>query len=162
MALVVGGLCGLAAVLAIKIYQGHSLSKQPDSASTQTHVQERIYPRELTPAEQEVLKTPQRNATEAERKAHFEKVIPLAKEAEFLDISTCLGDPVVMRIKQGGKFTVRNNDTREHIIQMNEKLQFAVPAEGSKEITADFGFGPGTYGYGCDNSAGAAGIFFVN
>jgi plastocyanin len=98
---------------------------------------------------------------EREKKAHFELVAPLSIEADVLDISACLGDPLVLRVEGGTTFTVRNKDSKEHTIQISEKLQFTVSPGKTKEIKADFGFGRGVYGYGCDNSPSAAGIFFV-
>ena len=162
MALVLGGLAGLAIVLGLKVYHKSTDSVVVESRSGNQSADVAVAEGdERTLAEKEALQTPPKGASEAAKKAHFEKVIPLAVESDTLDVGKCIGKPVVLKVKAGAAFTVRNNDERDHTIQMSDKLQFIIPAHGTKMITPEFDYGPGVYGYGCDNSQSAAGIFFV-
>ncbi|MCP6719983.1 MAG: hypothetical protein KJI72_01475 [Patescibacteria group bacterium] len=114
-----------------------------------------------TPDESEVLNVPDLNASTEEKQRHFELVVQVAKTAEFLDISDCNPSPVVMKIKKGETIAVRNNDSADHSIVFNLESIHPIPAGSTKNITNVFDKGPGVYGYGCDASTGAVGMFLV-
>jgi len=117
--------------------------------------------RDLSADEKILLKTPPQSASETEKAAHFAVVNRLARTTEFLDLSTCFGNPLAFRVQEGAIFTIKNNDTVEHTLQISQKYLYTVAAKGERKLTANFGFGPGVYGYGCDNSPDARGILFV-
>lgn len=117
--------------------------------------------RELSADERALLKTPPQGATETEKAAHFAIVNRLARTAEFLDLSACYGSPLSFRVVEGAEFSVKNNDTVAHTLQISPEHIYTVPAKEEKKLTAQFGKGPGVYGYGCDNSPDARGILFV-
>lgn len=117
--------------------------------------------RELSEDEKTLLKTPQKDASEEKKSAHFAVVQRLAKRTEFLDLSACYGDPLAFRAHEGTKFSVKNNDAVSHTLQISPEHIYTIPAKGAREITAQFGFGPGVYGYGCDDSPEARGILFI-
>ena len=153
-----GGLVGLATVLGIKIYQGSSLFSSSQDVVKGVNIP---YSRVLSDDEKKALLVPQNTASSAEKEAHFELASRLSVETDTLNISSCLGEPLVFTVVQGSKFTARNDDVVDHTIQLSEKLQFVVPAGKMIDIPVDFGFGAGVYGYGCDNSITAAGVFLV-
>lgn len=111
--------------------------------------------------EREVLKFPSQDAPAEEKQRHYELVVKLAKEADFLDISKCIASPLVFKTKNGKNFLVKNNDFSDHEIQINEEHRYTISANSSRTILADFGYGQGLYGYGCDNSGAPVGLFLV-
>lgn len=115
----------------------------------------------LTVDERLALQTPGANATEAERKAHFDAAVRAAKYVNTLDISQCIGTPVVLRVAAKQTLTVNNPDTQDHVIVIDKDHTYIVPASGKKEIVIDFGKGGGLYGYGCDASQTTSGLFLV-
>lgn len=109
-----------------------------------------------------VLNFPGPNATAEERKKHSDLVNKLGDEAgfSFLNISGCKPVPVVYRVKLGSTFKVKNTDSVDHTIYTAKKVTIKANSEqtlNSKEI----GDNLGDYGYGCDNSSGAAGIIQI-
>lgn len=117
--------------------------------------------KDLSADEKALLRTPQKGATEAEKAAHFAVVNRLARTAEFLDLSACFGNPLSFRVVEGATFTVKNNAAVAHTLQISPKYIYTIPAKGERKLVAKFGFGPGVYGYGCDDSPDARGILLV-
>lgn len=165
-------LLGVAVVLGYAIYRqtmAPPLSEEkaaPPESVPSAQAPEIVQPQntgdELTEEQRAVLATPAPNASEAEKQKHFQLAQSLAKSASYLDITKCsLAEPLVLKIEQGRKFIARNEDVVEHVIVMDAKRTFSVPSKGTKEITADFGHGPGLYGFGCDTVPHAVGMFLV-
>ncbi len=139
-------------------------AEEPSRNATTTPSAAPSAPRDLSRLsedERKVLMTPQQTSSEEEKRKHFELAGRISRETDKLDIAGCLGNPVVIRVKDNSTFTIANSDTIAHTIQINSEHQYLVPAKGTVAVKASFGFGAGAYGYGCDNSQGAAGIFFV-
>jgi len=109
----------------------------------------------------DVLNPPSPDASPDEHARFFEEVQRLAREADFVDISDCTPNPQVLQVKYGSTITFRNQDTAEHTITHNPQYQFVIPPGGTKEVAADFGRGPGLYGYGCESSSGAIGMILI-
>lgn len=163
-AVLLGILFGASAVLGFKLVELLTARDNSRKAAARQDAfagEDRVFPREITEAEHAALRTPPEGASEEEKRQHFDAVVPLATRAQFLDITRCLGDPIVFEVFEGETFMVRNNDDADHTIQISRDTRFVIPAGGELGVNAEFGFGPGVYGYGCDNSAGAAGIFLV-
>lgn len=116
---------------------------------------------DLADKERAVLNVPSQDSTQEEKQQHFELVLRIAKEADYLDISQCIPSPVVFKVKNDERFTVKNPDAVEHTIGLDPDHIFSVPAQSTKTIVADFGHGAGLYGYGCDASTKAVGLFLV-
>jgi hypothetical protein len=129
-----------------------NMPAQPNSANQRQFM--------LDPSNPLIIPPP--NAPESEKIAHFEIVKQYAREAEQLSISNCTPDLAVFKTTLGKTFTVTNKDNSPHQIQISPSHLYDVPANGSLEIIADFGHGAGVYGYGCDNSTGPRGIFWVH
>ena len=115
----------------------------------------------LTGEEKKLLKIPPQGAPETEKAAHFALLQRLARTTDFLDLSTCFGNPLAFRVQNGAAFVLKNNDSLPHTLQISPQHIYTVPARDEREIVAQFGFGPGVYGYGCDDSPDARGILFV-
>lgn len=158
LAVFLGALIGIGVVYGIERAKRSRFSEPPRLSSEGVT---RSFPRNLTPQERAALVTPARDASDEEKRRHFDLVVPLATRAEFLDITDCLGNPIVFEATQDRGFSVKNSDDENHTLQLSEERFYTVPAGGTKDIVADFGFGPGVYGYGCDNSTGAAGVILV-
>ena len=159
----------IAVALGFLIYrkQMPSISRQPSPTSPTTgqmpseSVSDETAKRELSAEEQAALTPPSRDASSAEQQDFLTLISRLAKESKFLDISGCFANPLVFRVKFKSSFTARNSDKVDRVIVFDEKNQFIVPAQETKEIKADFGKGPGIYGMGCDSSTGARGMFLI-
>ena len=116
----------------------------------------------ISSEEERVLQTPGPDATEEERRTHFELALRLATRTDFLDISACkVVEPVVFKVVERETFTVRNDDDIEHVMIIDEEHIYPVPAKGTLELVADFGNNTGLYGYGCDDVPQAVGLILV-
>ncbi|MBI2013342.1 MAG: hypothetical protein HYS87_00700 [Candidatus Colwellbacteria bacterium] len=109
----------------------------------------------------DVLNTPGQDATDEERRQHFELAAMLAEEADLLDITGCKADPVVLKLTDQETFGVKNDDIVPHVLRISDEIEFTVEANSTTGLKADFGHGVGLYGYGCDGSTGAIGLFLV-
>jgi hypothetical protein len=141
--------------------QEQSTSINPEQKTAQGPGQQLNMREDLSPNEQLALQTPGPSASEEERANHFRLVQSIAKPAEFLDISDCKADPVVLKVKDQSKFTVRNTDNADRKFVLSQSKFIIIPALSDTELTADFGLGPGIYGFGCDNSFSPIGLLFV-
>lgn len=118
------------------------------------------YPSRLSFEELAVINPPITGSFK-EREDHLELADKLARETASLDIVECFGEPIVFKTKLGQEITIRNLDNEDHIIAFNKNNVHILPANGRINITADFGFGSGIYGYNCDSSEKATGMVFV-
>lgn len=135
--------------------------QEPENGGDQTSPLIPSQPQPLAGDERAVLKAPAPDAPPEEKQRYFALVNEMAKEAEFLDITDCMGSPVVFQIKEKAKFTVKNNDDVPRTVYVDKEHAYTVPAHGTKVIQADFGDGPQAYGYGCGTVKGLAGLFLV-
>ena len=116
----------------------------------------------ITEDERAAIAHPRKDAPEEEKQSHFELVQKIAKEAQYLDITKCqIANPVVLKVKLDAPITVRNQDNIDHVIVLNADNIFSIPANTTMDIKPDFQFGPGIYGYSCDQTPHGVGIFLV-
>lgn len=164
----------IALALGYTIYNQQPTKKTtPTQTQTQTQQTSQQPPRGVSPSsqnqqqktlttdEQAALKTPGQNATEEERRIHFDAAQKVAKYANTLDIGQCMGNPIVIQVQQKQKLTINNPDSVDHNIVIDTDHQYLISANSKKEIVIDFGKGGGLYGYGCDDITVTRGLFLV-
>jgi hypothetical protein len=101
------------------------------------------------------------SASEQLKQRHFMLAVSLATADEYLDIGNCTASPLVLKVKDRASFKARNKDTILHRIAIDSQHVFSIPAKSTQTLTADFGKGPGLYGYGCDAGTKTAGLILV-
>lgn len=102
------------------------------------------------------------SSSDEEKFCHYQYAISQAKNVTTVDISGCDPDPVVLGTKEAAIFKVVNNDPEKRRIVFDPEHSYQIQAKSSMNIKADFGNGPGLYGYGCDlGKGGATGMIFV-
>lgn len=154
-----GGLVVVAVVLAVLVYKkngGGSYVERPQANFPASGQQSLV-----VPGSGDVLSAPGPNATEAERQAHGQLVASSAVETKSIDLTSCQAKPLVSRFREGAEITLINNDPVPHVMVFNPSLTFPVPAKSSSKIKANFGYGPGIYGFGCDQSPMAVGMILL-
>jgi hypothetical protein len=115
----------------------------------------------LTEEEMAVLKTPTPDSSEEERQKHFELAASLAVSTGELDLTGCDADPLVLKTGSDKKIKVVNNGNNPVEMVFDPVKRFTIPAAGFAVLSDIFDRGPGLYGYGCDASPSATGLFFV-
>ncbi len=108
-----------------------------------------------------IFMTPGPDASEEEKRRHFEAVVKLAQDISVLEIGSCRPSPIAVRIKRGSSLTVKNPDGGPHVIGLDLTTTYEIKAAGDTVVTPEFAHGPGLYGFGCDNSTGTVGFFLV-
>jgi hypothetical protein len=112
--------------------------------------------------QKQVLNVPDDKAPDSEKLKYFELAQTLARDADYLEIKNdCDLYPLVLYSRLGSSIKIRNSGDNNAIIQVNNDHRYEIPARETKTITADFGSGQGIYGYSCNESPKAMGIFFV-
>jgi plastocyanin len=112
--------------------------------------------------ERQVLNMPSKDASPEELQAHHVLVEKLAVNAGEVAIgANCGMSPIVLKIQLGKDVVFKNNDSVDHIITFTETRSFAVAANTSVTVPADFGQGVGTYSYMCDTNTAAVGVVSV-
>lgn len=119
-------------------------------------------PEDLTDEERALFPPPANDSSEAEQREFHNKVSIAAKDTGSLDITRCERPvPLVLKLTEDQKFTLVNNHTDERELVIDPEHIYKVPAGGETALEADFGKGPGIYGYGCGQSGRAVGILFI-
>jgi hypothetical protein len=112
--------------------------------------------------QKQALDVPDDKAPDSEKLKYFEFVQTLARDADYLEIKNgCELYPLVFYSRLGSSIKIRNSGDNTSTIQVNNDHRYEIPARDTKTITADFGSGQGIYGYSCNDSPKAMGIFFV-
>ncbi len=111
--------------------------------------------------EKEYLFSIKNDAPEAEKQRHFFYATSISKVSEFLNLTNCNPDPLVIKVKNGAILKLKNDGDAELSIGIDASHIYVVPAKSVKEIKADLGKGTGLYGYGCNASKTPAGMIFV-
>jgi hypothetical protein len=101
------------------------------------------------------------NATADQKNAYFALVNKYAVVTNKLDITKCATNPFVTEIKQGEQLTLINNGTEPQTIKFDSTREYTAGPNSTKVLIADFGRGPGSYGFACPNKAGISGIVVV-
>ena len=91
-----------------------------------------------------------RNATAAEKRAHYDLAVKLSLEGGSLVIKNCATNPDVLSVRLNSTFTVNNGGTKEIEFGFDTKTKIAPGA--SATIKADFKNGVGLYGFGCTDT----------
>lgn len=119
-------------------------------------------PGNLTKEEKMALNPPGQDATVEERNKHFNTIVSLAQKTELLDINSCKKpNPLVIEVKLNEKIKIKNSDSKDHTIRVDNEHQYLIKAKETKDIIASFGKGQGAYGYLCDEMGGVVGFFLV-
>lgn len=111
--------------------------------------------------EKEYLFSIKNDAPEAEKQRHFFYATSISKVSEFLNLTNCNPDPLVIKVKNGEIIKLKNDGDADLSIGIDANHIYVVPAKSIKEVKADLGKGTGLYGYGCNASSTPAGMIFV-
>ena len=151
----------IAILLAIAIFnqQKAKLSTLNSAFSPSPSAQSSTYP-QMTDDERLILYPPAVDASKSAKQKHAQTVKKLAKEGSILEIKNCQPTPLVLQVKIGSKFIVKNSDSVAHTILIDEEHQYQIPANGNIEVTAQFKYGTGDYGYVCQG-VGLTGFLHV-
>lgn len=86
----------------------------------------------------------------------------LAKESDYLEIGDCIPRPFIMKATWNSLLKVRNSGDQIHSLSFGENITMQVKPGETKQILVDFSnYVPSAYPFGCDNSAGPAGILYI-
>lgn len=119
-----------------------------------------MLPKDLTDDEKFILNPPLPEAPKSEKEKHAATVAKLAEAGSVVEIQGCNPKPLVLQVKVGSSFEIKNEDTKAHKFIFDEDHSYDIPAHGSKTIKADFKYGAGDYGYVC-NSVGITGFLHL-
>lgn len=144
-------LIGIAAFLGVAIFNQQKIKSSPSPTVSPTpSPQLRPLPPNLTDDERFILNPPNEDASRSAKQQHAKTVAKLAKVGNTLELNDCQPTPLVLEVKQGSEFKIKNNDTTPINIIFDEEHVYKIPSNGDLEILAQFKYGPGDYGYVCD------------
>lgn len=147
-------LVGVAILLIFAIYQ----QKVNNSPFTTTSSLPSVS--NITEDERFILNPPPATASAEKKKKHAEIVTKLAKEGNLVEIKDCKPTPLVLQVKQGSEFKIKNNDNVNHNIIIDSEHAYELPTNNQLTIKAEFKYGPADYGYICEG-AGLVGFFHI-
>ena len=104
-----------------------------------------------------LAENPGSGATKEQLTTFSAKVSGYSKDATSIDVSGCVPNPTVSRIKLNTPIIFKNTDAASHKL-VNGNLTINVPANSSTAIIPEFA-SLGIYGYSCDTKI--TGIFLV-
>ncbi len=153
-------LVGITLLLGVAIFnqQNAKLSQSPSPSPSKSEKQ--LLPSNLTDDKRFILNPPSAEASRAAKDKHMQIVAKLAKVGDILEIKDCQPNPLVLQVKQGSEFKIKNNDNVKHKIIFDEENKYKIPANGQLTIKADFKYGSGDYGYVCEG-VGLVGFLHV-
>lgn len=105
--------------------------------------------KESSSVEEVIRNFPPENATDEEKAKHFAAVNTLAQEGDRLEINDCQVSPPILKVKNKQNFQIVNTGDTDQAIYVTK--EYNIPAGQTITVTADFGHGVGTYGYGCQS-----------
>lgn len=154
-------LLGIATLLGVAIInqQKAKLSSQPTTIPTPS-IQPRPLLLNLTAEERFILHPPSAEASRSTKQQHAQTVAKLAKISDTLEINNCQPTPLVLEVKFGSEFRIKNNDKIDQKIIFDQDERHKIPANNSAIIKADFKYGTGDYGYVC-KGVGLVGFLHV-
>lgn len=130
--------------------------------TTQTDTSVHIDYNNLTAAQKTLLfNVPTEKSTDAEKRAHFALATQVAVAADTLELNKCTANPVVISVKQGDTFKVKNSGTQDIQFGFDADKRVSIAAGATATIKADFKNGLGIYGYGCPDPTITHPIGFV-
>lgn len=151
-------LLAVGVILIVAVYNKQNTKSYHSSTNSPSNKQ--LLPSDLTYEERFILTPPDKDATQEAKKAHAQVVANLAKEAKYLEIKDCKPNPLVLKIKEGSQFEIRNMDNVKVKIIIDSLHSYDIPPNGNKTITAQFKYGTGDYGYVCER-VGLVGFLHV-
>lgn len=108
----------------------------------------------LTDAQkQQLFNVPSETASDAEKKAQFALASRVAVATGMLDLNNCTADPVVLSVKLGDSFKVKNSGSQEVKFGFDADKRVSIAVGATVTIKADFKNGVGIYGYGCPDAS---------
>ena len=115
-----------------------------------------------TSPEYQFLNFQSAGASPEDQKKHNDQVVQRAKESDHLSITECKADPLVLKVRAGTSFQIKNNDAIMHYISFGS-THIELPA--SKAITIipakTFAGMSGSVAYYCDRYRENSGIFLI-
>lgn len=107
--------------------------------------------RNLTGDEKKLLtQVPTKSSSQEELMAHYNLAVKLAVISSQLEIGNCETKPLVLKVKDGSSFTIKNSSDKDRAISFDADNTIYVPAGKTHVQQVKFKNGPGLYGYGCD------------
>jgi len=106
--------------------------------------------RNLTEDQKKLLQVPTKDSSQEEIRAHYNLALKLSVASSVLDIANCDVNPMVLKVKDGSSFTIKNSGNQDRSISFDRDNTIYVPAGKTHVQKAQFKNGPGLYGYGCD------------
>lgn len=138
-------LVGIAVLLLVGIN-----NQQKAKTSPAPSPQAKLMPSNLSEDEKFILNPPSPDASASAKQKHAQTVAKLALVRNQVEIKDCQPTPLVLQVKQGSEFTVKNSDNTSHTLTFDEDHNFKIPANGLTTIKAEFKYGTGDYGYVCE------------
>lgn len=161
---------GIVILLGIAVFLGYQIYKQT-RVSQVSQSQEASFPptsgdQNMTesPKTQEVdidtaLKQfPTSDSSEEERKKFTDYMLSIGEKTDILTITSCNPTPQISTIKKGDNLKIVNQDNVDHKLNIYQK-DISIQANTTTTVNVDWG--PGGFGYVCDNSGRVRGIFYV-
>ncbi len=158
--IIIGALIIIALILGLNIYNKRASSLLNNKELNQVNTnQPTVLENSLTEEEKKLFTVPSPNATEAEKRAHFDLLNNIGKETGALAINGCKSDPQVLKVKLNQMFRLTNSGTLP--ISFGFDKPATINPKQTISIKADFKNGVGIYGYSCDDKAVQRSIGFV-
>lgn len=102
------------------------------------------------------------NPTDEEKNKFLALIEKAAVRTNYLNISQCAKPfPLVLQIEESEDLTVLNDDMKDHDITFSQNQSHTIGSGKRKVLKANFGMGPGIYGYSCDGSVLPSGYLFI-
>ncbi len=141
----------IAVVLLMFIFKPNlpeNITQSPTTSPTPTP---RQINQNLTQDENKLLsQVPTQGSSPEELMAHYNLAVKLAVSSSQLEIGGCEVKPLVLKVKDGSSFTIKNSSGEDRSISFDADNTIFVPAGKTHVQQVKFKNGPGLYGYGCD------------
>lgn len=100
--------------------------------------------------------------SEEEKERFYDYVSSMAKSVEYLDVTNCYSNPLVLKVKAGAGFKIRNQGSDDRtVIFTFDNAPVTVPANNTATIDAAPSAVNGLFGYKCDLSGEARAGFLL-
>lgn len=96
-------------------------------------------------------------------KDNWEIIQSASVQTDIITFSDCIASPLISRVTQGKTITLKNNDSIEHTILLDDKHTYPLEPKSSISMTVDLE-NQGLYSYSCDgetSSPKSGGILFI-
>ncbi|MEX2090765.1 MAG: hypothetical protein WD989_01370 [Candidatus Paceibacterota bacterium] len=113
-------------------------------------------------SEEEYLFSIKMDSPDEEKMKHYQYAISISKESEYLNLTNCSPEPLVLKAINNGTIKLKNDGEMPVTMVIDAEHTYLVGPKSTKSVKADLGKGVGLYGYGCNNSSGPRGMIFVS